>query len=229
MMKFIKVLPVIGMVLSLFFMVVCSKKAGSISGTVENVAGEPLMNVSVYIPGSESTETNTSGEYLLDGLDMKEHLVCVSKDGYLNRSSYVDIADQQNATKDFTLEIQGWIGTWFSGSYGCNFTENGASLGPTNLNTDFDFDGTNLTTPNVTDGILDLGTNLLGNIGTVPTTGYNSATTAYAGNCYAIRTTEGNYVKLRTTSLSSGDQMVMFDWVYQSNGTPQFVPGTINK
>lgn len=65
---------------------------------------------------------------------------------------------------------------------------------PTGPNTHFD--GTNFTRPNKPEGILDLGPNALDDIGTVPTTGYSSATLAYAGNCYAICTVEGNYVKL---------------------------------
>lgn len=191
----------------------------SIKGTVKNVASEGISGVILSI-STKSTTTTTSGSYSLDNLKAKnQYYITLSKSGYTSTFGYAYTGD----TKDFTLKITGWTGTYFSGTFACNFTSNGPSVGTADSNTDLDYDGNNLTTPNVSQGIKDLGTySSLDSIGTVPTSGYTNSTKAYGGNCYAIRTIEGKYVKIRVTSLSTDSQQVYFDSVYQSNGTLQF-------
>jgi hypothetical protein len=192
----------------------------SITGTVKNVAGETLSSVTISASG-KTTTTNSSGYYSLNNLTKGQtYTVYASKTGYTTSSG---ASVTTGETKDFTLSVKKWTNGSFSGTYALNFNAStGASSGTADSNTDFDYDGTNFTTPNVTQGILSLGSKTLDSIGTVATTGYTNSVKAYTGYSYAVKTTEGNYVKVYINSLNSGTQAVNYDCVYQSNGTAQF-------
>ena len=90
----------------------------SISGTVKNIAGEAINGVTVNTTGKTAT-TNSSGVYTLNNLSSPTALytLTVSKTGYTSGSGSAYPGD----TKNFTLKISGWTGTWFSGTFACNF------------------------------------------------------------------------------------------------------------
>jgi hypothetical protein len=159
----------------------------------------------------------------MEGLKPGSLMIIFIKNGYLDRNVSRTLSSGEMGEVNVELNVPGWKDTWFSGNFGANFSAAGPSLGNQDQNTDFDYNGAEFFTPNRMDGIVDLGPIAdLGSIDHVPETGYHSSVTAYAGNAYSIRTTEGNYVKLRVNSLDSGNQAVYFDWYYQANGGIQF-------
>lgn len=213
-----------GTLLLLTLTLSCTKEdeTARIHGYVRNAAGAGLGEVTVTV-GSATAFTNASGYYEIDGLEEGTTPVTFSKEGYIERQASASLTSRIAREVNAQLDVPGWLGTWFSGTFGANFSATGPSLGTPDLNTDFDYNGTEFLTPNRSDGIIDLGPVAdLGSIDRVPESGYRPSVTAFAGNAYAVRTTEGNYVKLRVTSLDAGDQAVYFDWYYQANGGRQF-------
>lgn len=202
----------------------CTKESenANIQGFVYNSAGVGLGDVTVTT-GSATAFTNASGYFELDGLEVGSAWVAFSKNGYHDRSISRSLSAGETDQVNVELDVPGWLGTWFSGNFGANFSANGASVGNQDQHTDFDYNGADFFTPNRTDGIIDLGpVQDLGAVDHVPESGYKSSVAAFAGNAYAVRTTEGNFVKLRVNMLDAGSQAVYFDWYYQANGGVQF-------
>ncbi|MDO9512523.1 MAG: carboxypeptidase-like regulatory domain-containing protein [Bacteroidales bacterium] len=203
----------------------CSKddlsSTSTLKGIIKNEAGEPISGVTIKC-NLLTTSSSTDGSYSITGIPEGDYTLTINKLGYKDYSSQNSFTKPVIRTVDLTMIVPGWIDTYFTGDYAVNFTVNGASVGFADEQSDMDYDGTNVFTPNVALGILDLGPNTLKNIGTVPTSAYTSSTKAYAGNVYAVKTLEGNYVIFKITQMTSQSRMITFDWKYQANGGPQF-------
>lgn len=217
-----KLILLIGLIL---FITSCQKddtSSGSkITGTIKNIAGEPIEGVMLTCGDNTSTSLS-DGTYEITGVADGDYTFTANKNGYKTYTSPMTFTKTVIRTFNVVMHVPSWTGTYFSGGYAVNFTATGASLGFADEQSDMDYDGSNVFTPNHSAGILDLGPNTLNSIGTVPSSGYQQYTKAYAGNVYALITKEGNYCVFKITQMSSNNQEITFDWKYQSNGGTQF-------
>jgi hypothetical protein len=74
--------------------------------------------------------------------------------------------------------------------------------------------------------IRDMGAVDLASVSTAPGTGYSPDAHALVGHVYVIKCSDGNYAKIRITSITFTDgnypATISFDWVYQPNGSSNF-------
>jgi len=89
----------------------CQQRAGSVSGTITNQAGQPVENLTVFIPSTSiGSTTNSRGEFTLDKLKSGLVELIFRHIAYLPESRNIEIIGGVNlkidiVVKENTIEI----------------------------------------------------------------------------------------------------------------------------
>lgn len=78
---------------------------GVLTGTIKDQESNPLEGVTVYVDGTEwQTVTNAEGVYTFSFLPVDSYTITAAKEGYISKSTEVDITYGETTTADFSLE-----------------------------------------------------------------------------------------------------------------------------
>ena len=230
---------------------------GEISGRVLNSAGEGVSGVTVVTnPSTNSVITNSSGDYIITGVSKAQtYVVTGTKSGYTysNTSAVIlasgflscDKISQKNVDLTILLTNKGTGARLYDAMYASNNAADFSSQTTVDIFSssyyDFGFwyDSSNyLIKVGCLTGefrINNLGWRYsLDTIGSAPVSGYTEGALATIGNCYVVKTKEGNYAKFKITNIgtnpATGHYYMDFDWAYQSSfANSQFSPKINNE